>query len=257
MPTVHPSHTALRAGRARVRESLREVVVVSLGILIAFWIDASWDGRQERAETDRLMSAVADELVLNASALERSSARHGVAAQAGLQILNLTGPEADSVAAAAAVSLVANFWVSPRTDLSERALTTALESGRLGSISAVELREDLGALPRQYSRLDALEGEISDVMRQHIFPQMWSHVPQMNLEIEGGLGTAALREEFKAAVPAQSRFSPDLRRLLRDIAFENAVVERTTQLMMARDRASGLAADLRAYAVELQAWPGR
>jgi hypothetical protein len=252
MPAVDPSANVSEAGRMRGRESLREVVVVSLGILIAFSIDASWDGRQERVATERLMSAVAEELVLNAGVLERTSRSHGERARAGLEILNLTGPEADSAAAAAAVSFVTAFWHTPRAELSSSALSAALELGTIGSVSDVELREVLAGLPREYSILDGVEGEISRVMREHIFPRLWTRVPQMNFEIESGFGDGPLREEFSAAVPDQSRFSTDLRGLLRDLTFENAVVERTTLLMIARDRSGSLAAGLRAYAADLE-----
>lgn len=257
MPVADSSPSGVNAGRPRVRESVREIVVVSLGILIAFWIDASWDGRQERVETDRLMSAVAEELILNATVLERTSGSHGARAGAGLEILNLTGPEADSVAASAAARLVTAFWHTPRAELSASALSAALASGRTGSIADGGLRDVLGGLPREYSTLDGVEREISRVMTEHIFPRLWTHVPQMNFEIESGFGDGELREEFSAAVPEQSRFSTDLRGLLRDLTFENAVVERTTLLMIARDRSRSLAAELRAYAADLEALDGR
>jgi len=257
MPDLDASPQVVQGGRVLVRESLREIVVVALGILAAFWIDASWDGRQERIETERLLSAVTEELNLNAAVLERAAGQYGARAQAGLEILNLTGPEADSLAATAAVRAITSFWQTPQPGLSASALTAALESGRISSISDVDLREGLGELAREYSEQDRLGGEISRVMTEHIFPRLWSRVPQMNIEIESGFGGSALQQEFRDAVPDNSRFSADLRGLLRDLAFENAVVERTALLMIARNRSSRLAADLRTYAAGLDAWDGR
>lgn len=247
-----PADTSASSGR--VWESLREIAIVALGILVAFWIDAWWDDRQELAETERLLSAVVAELVMNAEVLERTGSYHGLRAEAGLGLLRVTGPTADAVAAEEAVGLVTSFWSSPRAELSVAALAAALESGRIGLISDEALRNVLAGLPGEYSGLDELEGQITDIMNQHIFPRLWAHVPQMNVEIASGFGgSGALYEEFRSAVPPQSRFSADLRGLLRDLTFENAVVERTTLLMIARNWSATMTEQLREAAVALEA----
>jgi hypothetical protein len=252
------SSTGIPEARGAVlRGSIREIFVVSLSILIAFWIDASWDARQERVETERVLSSVVEELRLNASVLERGSGQFGARAQAGLGLLNLTGPEADSAAAVSALNLVPAFWQTPSAELSTIALSTALESGAMSAVSDLELRETLSSLPRAYSRLDGGRLAAAEVMREHLFPLLWMHVPQMDIEMEAGMGNADLRAEFRAAVPARSRFSADVGGLLRDLAFENAVVERTSLLMIARSRSAILADELRRYAAALEAWNSR
>jgi len=63
--------------------------------------------------------------------------------------------------------------------------------------------------------------------------QLWLHIPQMNVEIDAAESGGPLGDAFVSALPARSRFVPDVEGLLGDIVFENAVVERTTLLQLA------------------------
>jgi hypothetical protein len=244
-------------GGVRLRESVREVVVVSLGILVAFGIDAWWGGTQDRREAESLFTAVVDELRLNAERLDRTVPGHDQVTQAGFSLLGVTGLGVEAAAGVDVEGIFGSFymfWGAPRTELDASALTAVLESGALGQISDQNLRDRLGELPRTYSNLDAIETRRNDLMNQYVLPRLWLHIPQMNLEITGAPNSSGPRyEEFRASVPERSRFPVDLTGLLGDLVFENAVVERTTVSMIVSESSRLLSEDLRALAAELSA----
>lgn len=242
-----------RVAARRTRENAREILVVALGILIAFGVDAWWGGYQERQEADGLLTTLAEELRSNAAGLRRSAGRHQSLAQAGFGLLQVTGPDPDPGTSDHALDLVTQFWLSPRGQIQATALTTSLEAGAVARLADAELRGALAELPGRYDRLDALEGRIGDLVEQRIFPLLWLHLPQLNVELATGFGgEGPLYEEFRASAPSESDFPSNVRGLLSDLTFENVVVERTTLLMFGRSSSEELARRLEDLASQLE-----
>ena len=113
-----------------LRKALREVPILVLGILIAFALQAWWDGNRDAEEERQALRALRSEMELNLEGLETNIRRHDRVAQA-VHVFHTQMLTAES--AQISDSLLVAAIVSPTFDPS----TGALESvQRLGAGSA-------------------------------------------------------------------------------------------------------------------------
>lgn len=229
----------------RVRRGLAEVVIIAVGILLAFSVDAWWDGVQSGRDLERALSAVRTELEVNLRLVEGSISAQRRVSDVGMELLTMTGPDASVEIAARAEDLLVSFMPTPQTRPQVGALNSLLESGRLDEIDSEELPALLASLPAAFVNLDFFESEAERVMREVVFPRMWLYVPLLNAERANGLGGGGALEEFRAGVPRESRFEADFVGLMGDLQFENAVVERASLLIIGRRYAEQLGEQLR------------
>lgn len=229
----------------RLRRGLAEVVIIAVGILLAFSVDAWWEGVRSEEDFERALSAVRAELDVNLRLLERSISAQRRVSDVGLELLALTGPDTSVEVAARAEGLLVSFMPTPQTRVQVGALNSLLESGRLDEIDSPKLPALLASLPAAFVRLNFFENEAERVMREAVFPRMWLYVPLLNAERANGLDRGEALEEFRAGVPRTSRFEADFVGLMGDLQFENAVVERASLLIIGRRDAERLGEQLR------------
>ncbi|MDX1647188.1 MAG: hypothetical protein R3304_08590 [Longimicrobiales bacterium] len=210
------------------RAGAKEIVVIALGILLAFAVDASWASFRERAETRATLGSVRAELEHNIVALQELEAAHLAVAEAGRQILQLTGPDAEVEDDEALIRLITSFWVPVRSSFSRGALQAMLASGRLSNVQSLELREGLASWPDELDASDRADAEVAESwtsrgsIRLHVF------VPEVNLS-----GRYADWE-------SPSRFEADYVGLLRDLQFESLVAQRMALSAVGARRAARL-----------------
>ena len=128
----------------RVGRGMAEVVLLVVGILLAFWIDASWERHQLRQVEASLMEAVDQEVTENQEYLDsflaivdRGRAAHDRFMRASPE--ELMKMHDDSVGPQL-LALSAPFTYDP----SLAATSTLLETSPLGSVSGLEIRMLLG-----------------------------------------------------------------------------------------------------------------
>ncbi len=233
-----------RSARERLRAGVLEVLVIALGILLAFSVDAWWEGVQERTRLAQELAAVEIDLRLSLESISRAIQDAERIAAMGHQLLSITGPDSGAEEADLARSLLARFIFTPTSRLNAGAVSSLLATGHLSDLDDPQLQSALARLPADFVAMTALEEEISRLMKEAVFPRTWLFVPQLDAELVNGLGGGATLEEFRAAVPQGSRFEADYAGLLGDLQFENAVVERTTLTMVTRRIAIQLEAEL-------------
>ena len=223
-------HRVLR----RVGADLREVVVIALGILCAFAIDAWWAELEEDREVRKALLAVMAEARVNLDRMESTSAAHRRVADAGLDLLHLTGPDAGPEHAGRAYELLGEFWMVYGSDVTTGSLETLIASGNLARIDNTELQQALLSWLNGLQWDVTSESELRAFLQTEIRPRLWRHVPQLAIELESGFKfNQLLRTEFLAGAPEHSRFAADFPSLLRDMEFESAVVQRTSLSLIA------------------------
>ena len=95
-------------GRGTLIRLAAEAAVIVLSILLAFWIDAAWELRRERAVALEHLVAVHEELVSNVALLGESAAQcPNEASQAIRGLLTFMGPEPTLIPADSLIRLVA------------------------------------------------------------------------------------------------------------------------------------------------------
>jgi hypothetical protein len=200
-----------------------EGVVVVASILLAFAIQAWWEGRGDRERETQALTALLAELDANAGVLDRNRAYfEGQVARAqallAMSVDGTLGVPSDSVdALLAGVS----GWSVPAYE--QAALDAALQGGVLDVLESVALRQAIAAWRRELDRTLAVEGQDEHyglevwmpLLRERAYlPQIWN----------GGLE----RVPGWQSSSAPSRGDEDHRPLLEDDEVINALLEKRT-----------------------------
>lgn len=133
-----------------LRSSVREVLLIVVGVIIAFGVDARWEDYLERREELRTLRSLRVEMLENGSRLEQAIQVRMGARNAGRTLLDMTGPGAqpqlisivDSLLLATSMGVATYDPVTGSTD-------ALVVGGRLASISNDSLRLALASWPEQ------------------------------------------------------------------------------------------------------------
>lgn len=135
-----------------------EAVAIILSILVAFAIDAWWDGRQELAEAEEILNGLTDEFRENSELIEQTLAL-SIRGREGLQHFISSSP-AELAAAAPQLGLDVVFepffrtWsVSPQVGF----LRATINSGKIALVADADLRAAL-------ARFDGIHEDVTEVL---------------------------------------------------------------------------------------------
>ena len=221
------------------RTSLRsfgiEALVIVGSILLAFAIDAAWTERRESAEVDAALQAVRAELIGNRAYFDEVAVVHQRVADAGFEMLTLTGPDPSPAAAERVPALIGGLWTRAGLEPpGSGAVSGLIASGRIAEVDDTDLREALAEWPAYIDRQQELLDLIYD---QNLFHQrLVLFVAQLDIDRLYGMGDAeSAREAFVAGAPRASRLESDYAGLLSDLQFENGVTSRVTAALIGVD----------------------
>lgn len=210
-------------------------MVIIASILLAFAIDAAWTARQETSEVRAALQAVRAELIGNREYFGEIALVHRRVAEAGFELLALTGPKPSSDSAPRVQFLIGELW--HRAGLEppgSGAVSGLIASGRITEVRNPELREALAEWPAYIDR----QREILDLIyEQNLFHQrLVQFVAQLDIDRLYGMGTSRqARQAFQDGAPARSRFESDYEGLLSDLEFENGVTSRVTAALIGEE----------------------
>ncbi len=217
---------------------LIEGVVIVGSILLAFSIDAWWDGRTKVRETQQTLRAVEAEMVENLAYFESAEAIYREAAQAAGDLLGLTGPAPTDVDGERVSVLIGEMWRRPDLDPpSTGASATLVTSGTVTRVRSLQLRQELALWPAYIERQQELMDMAGTVNLFH--QRMLLFIAQLDFDrINGMAAWPEIREAFLELVPTASRFQSDWAGLLADRQFESGVTTRTVVALASAESAS-------------------
>lgn len=220
------------------RRVLIEGVVIVGSILLAFAIDAWWDGRTKAGDTLLALRAVEAELVENLAYFESAEAIYRDAAQAGGALLRLTGPEPSVVDGERLSFLIGEMWRRPDLDPpSKGASATLVASGTIVRVRSRELRQELALWPAYIERQQELM--LMAATQDLFYQRMLLFVAQLDFDrINGMASWPEVRAKFLELVPTASRFQSDWVGLLADRQFESGVTSRTVSTIAGAELAA-------------------
>lgn len=182
---------------------------IIVSILIAFVVDASWDGRAERQRVSEHFDQLELQLAANDGVLERARVGAVRAQEAAARIVEAVGP-GGGAATPDSMALVIDrvFRLNPGTvELS--AVEAVLSEGTLGSSSSAEFQRSL----IEYRNLaEAFEYEVRQyhTTRSNLLDYLVAQQAPIAVIIDGASGTAS---DFPLPVDA----------LMGDVGFESRV----------------------------------
>jgi hypothetical protein len=166
-----------------------EAAAIVGSILLAFVIDAWWDGVQERAEERKVLSAIRAEFVMNLEILAQTGEYHRRALTA-MQTVVLAS-RSDSVDAEVSEGAIFVSWVvaTPHYNPATGALAAAIGSGQISLIRNIELRHRLAGWDAIISDLMIDEQTRRDFVNHELLPVL----------AEFGIGGGYLTEQLPTA----------------------------------------------------------
>ena len=208
-----------------VRSAAREVLLIVLGILIAFGLDAWWENRSRRAVELNLLRQLRTDLVSNLAELDRADSLREVSFDAARTLFALTGPSATPPPYAEVEALIlrvaegANTY-EPRTGT----VNSIIQAGRLELIEGDSLRLALAAWEEQLRDVREEEDRCIANLLEHFWPFLEG---QVVFPSEG----SAWENTFGPEVVAS---------LLRDPGFATHVAQQMHRYRMALEDAADL-----------------
>ena len=114
------------------RRVLIEGVVIVGSILLAFWIDASWESRQDRAQAESLLTALLEDFEVATVLLDTVASQQGRLAESGRRLIEFGEVGAVPPDQVAAVdSLLGSHFLRPVYEPPMGTVESLLSSGRL------------------------------------------------------------------------------------------------------------------------------
>jgi type II secretory pathway pseudopilin PulG len=143
-----------------LKDALRDLVVVVVGILAALYLESWWQDRQDRAEEAQLLSGLREEFIANRAQLQQNLAFWSESFRTLNQARQFMDGNASEMDTGQVINL---FWgpdgppfFDPRTGQ----LKSLISSGKLGLIENADLRANLADWPDLVADLD-IEREIA------------------------------------------------------------------------------------------------
>jgi hypothetical protein len=222
----------LASSESSLRRFGIEALVIVGSILLAFAIDAAWAERRESSEVVAALRSVEVELRVNRSYFEEIEVAHRRSADAGYEMLRLTGPEPRTDSIGRIQYLIGELWLrAGMNPPSSGAMSALIASGRIAEVPDQELRQALAAWPAYVER----QRELLDLIySENLYHQrLVLYIAQLDVDRLYGMGDQdGARAEFREGAPGASRFPSDYEGLLSDREFENGVTSRITAALI-------------------------
>jgi len=138
---------------------LVEGAAVVLSILLAFWIDAAWEQRQEQEADLTRLRALHSELQAHKVLLAEATSAHRATVEYGYELIGLLTPEPTADEAARITELLNGLLSYYRINAPFGSLQTATASGAIARMQNVKLASALASWPTVIE--DLVEEQIS------------------------------------------------------------------------------------------------
>jgi hypothetical protein len=224
--------------RSRVSTLLAEGAVVLISILIAFGLDASWDGRVIREQVREELVSVEAELLANRQSLAFHVDVAGRIVAASDEVVRRLDAAGVGEAVLVPDTLVAWILFSPSLDPSLGAVEALIASGQLSAVEDPMLRSTLAGLANSFD--DAIEDQL--LGRKVAFETM---TPLAAGVSDLAAVTTAWTAWFANPSSTRPMVSPGETRIPASLEFKNAVLTHSFTYWLAASQMRAIDDELR------------
>jgi hypothetical protein len=210
---------------ATLRSAAREVLLIVLGILIAFGLDASWTDRNRRATEKDLLRGLEREMRYNIATLDEADALRAASLEAARALFARTGPEAEAEAYSDVEALLLRIaegvnTFEPRTGT----VNSIIQAGKLDLIRSDPLQTAIASWEEQLRDVREEEDRSIENITERFWPYMAGRIvfPSAGSPWEGAFD------------------APTTEALLRDPAFAQHVAHQMHRIRLTMDDAADL-----------------
>jgi len=214
-------------------------MLIVVSILLAFGIQAWWEGHRERREVQEALVGLRADFERNLSSLAEAREANEAIQIAAQSLLALTGPPGATEPDHAEIpELVQGILDRHRLSHYDAHLQSLLNTGRWDLLRSEALKQELTDWSTLVRNVSRREEEAVEGINNRLIVRIWQLTPMRTLDMPIA--------EFQEAV-GPSRFPVDYDRLLGDMYFEAAVDERwqdAFNLLAAIDRLEASALEI-------------
>jgi hypothetical protein len=203
-----------------------EGAAIVVSILLAFSIDAWWDGYQERNEEERLLVALLDEFSENKDLLEEARVHHRAVDMATRELLALAAESTPDISPDSLDQLIGVIlWFWAPTKFSMGALNSVVLGGKLHLLQNEELRLKIAGWEAEIEAVHHDERQDYTTFHEDLIPHLRRHtyLPQIANVATRRPGTTEVLPNLE--IPQRPGMT-DHRSILKDLEFQNLLVQR-------------------------------
>lgn len=161
---------------------LSEGAVIVVSILLAFWIDAWWDGRQSREDERAVLDALRTELGQIKLSVDDVLDFHVAILASTYRLAELSERPEPGVSDSEIDRLLGDqSWLSSPENFSAPVLNAVLHSGDMSVISSQELRLELTLLAEKFDWMRSVLQEDLDFVYTYLFPHLFEHASLLHI----------------------------------------------------------------------------
>ena len=205
---------------------LAEGAAIVISILLAFWIQAWWDERQERSNEVIVLQSLLDDLLAKQEGLERDRKVTRVILESGTKLVNAWSDDQSEMDDLTVDRLIGNLlWYNAPSNWESATLNSVLGSSSLTTLSNASLVQALVSLQGSMERVKTTFLGDEYVHKAEIVPflQKNADLVQILLTVEGSPSGAPDVYSFPGIKPKPRRSHRDL--LVSD-EFRNLVINK-------------------------------
>ena len=215
-----------RWSRDSVRWIALEGFAIVASILLAFWIDASWDGWQERREEQRILGSLQSEFRSNQAHLTERTQFHKDVEHAIRLLLNEAALPASMLSDDKIDALIGTAsWFDTSSTFEMSAVDSVVLGGNLSIIDNESLRQRITGWSRDVAEVMRTEAQDYDTFSDVWMPFLRdnAYLPQVHNAIDTQPGTG--EEDYIPDLPLGPHATKHSD-LLKDRGFQNVLLHR-------------------------------
>jgi hypothetical protein len=214
------------SSRASFARLFLEGIAIVISILLAFSIDAWWEGHQERKEEDRLLVALLDEFNENKDLLEAARIHHRAVEEATLELLAFAASSTSDIPPDSLDTLIGVIlWFWAPTKFSMGALNSVVLGGKLHLLRNEGLRREIAGWQAEVELVHHDERQDYTTFHEDFIPYLRrnAYLAQIgNVAIQRPGTTEIITNLEMPQRPGMT----DHRSILDDLEFQNLLVQR-------------------------------
>ena len=162
-----------------------EGTAIVVSILLAFWIQAWWDDKQQRDEEHELLQALLDDFVATKEEIQNWRAFHIAVEKSTKTLLDVTLSNDRSQAEGDIRQLISNLtWFDAASHFATGALNSTMNGGDLPKIQNQSLRRQIADWPTRIANAESIQSQDYEFFVQVLAPFLRANtsLPQLSSE---------------------------------------------------------------------------
>ncbi len=156
-----------------------EGAFIVVSILLAFWIDAWWEGRQDRQNEHLVLTSLLAEFRKIRENIDDIEAYQVAILDSTRKLIQMTITPEIATEEELREQLKTQLWFSSPSNFAAPVLNSVISRGDLALITNLEIRRDLTDWPARFKWIEESLQDDFNIHRSYVMPFYYEHVPMI------------------------------------------------------------------------------